>query len=794
MRKLFLQTKQKNKPKVIVLAIPTIDKLFIIFKYMKSTPPIHKEEKMEMQKAKSRTLPILIITILALSICATISVQAVTIAPTIKTIEIYDTVNKEWRQVTPYQGNVGDQVRVTVDGVTPGGLVQLYWDSTLMGAKNATGTEAKITFTVPASIAGTHYIKAKDVETNLITYVEFKVLPKITLSPSEVLPGDTVTVSGSGFAGSVSVTVLYNPSSPKYVENEKIGDADGSTKNFALSHKPVSPEKGVVIYVGGAPSTIDYTVNYVTGIVTFDKAPEAGDINASYYYYDATVTASTATNSVGSFIKSFKVPSTEAVDHYYKVLAVDAAGNYAYATLKVVAQKITLSPEKGFKGSTVTVTGRGFTAGETVDIRWYFAETATGTYITLVEGVEVGSDGTFSTSFKVPSVEDPTPPGTEYAVQAYSSDDKHAEATFTVIAPAKITLNPTSGKAGTTVQISGTWFTAGAEISFTFGGQALEVSPSPVYADENGAFTTYFDVPDVDAGTYVVQATDTEGVSATAKFKVIVPTIIIKTRATQYMPGDTISFYVNSSKDILGAYLEITDPNGMVFWSCVLGDSNITKIDSWYVLKSYLTASLPSDAPLGTWNFTAYDSKAKEEILATNLFTIVAKPSLQAVIDSIDKNTATVNSKLDSLAKQVSSLSDSVGSMSATVSSIKDTLTSSVTSIRNDISSVKGDIAALSSSMSTGFSNVNSALGTLTSSVNNLGGLSGQITSLGNTLSKSISDNANSIQTSIKNAQDAVSSQVKSSVGDLSTFLIIIGILAAITLVIEAAILIRRLS
>jgi hypothetical protein len=72
--------------------------------------------------------------------------------------------------------------------------------------------------------------------------------------------------------------------------------------------------------------------------------------------------------------------------------------------------------------------------------------------------------------------------------------------------------------------------------------------------------------------------------------------------------------------------------------------------------------------------------------------------------------------------------------------------------------------------------------------------LSSQITGLGNTLSKSISDNANSIQTSIKNAQDAVSSQVKSSVGDLSTFLIIIGILAAITLVIEAAILIRRLS
>jgi len=747
---------------------------------------------MEMQKAKSRTLTTFIIVILAFSMVLAVPAYALSVT----TVEVYNPDTESWEERS--YGNVGDQVRVTVDGVTPGALVKVYWDSIkawdgvagYLAEGYAEGTTAKIKITIPATVAGDHYIVVKDMESSLTAYITFEVQPKITLNPSKVLPGDTVTVSGSGFAGGVSVAILYRPTATS-IEGEDVGTGDGSTKNFALGHKPVSPEEDVVIYVGGEPSTIDYTVNYVTGVVTFETAPPNGaEITADYSYYTSVVSASTSTNSVGSFIKSFKVPSTEGAGGY-DVLAVDAAGNYASETLTVVLQKITLSPTKGFTGTTVTVSGRGFTADGTVDIRWYMDST----YITLVNDFPIGSDGTFSTTFKVPLVPDPTPPGVDYTVEAVDSEGLSAEATFTVIAPAEITLNPTSGKAGATVLISGKWFTPGAEVSFTFGGQALETSPSPVYADENGAFTTYFDVPDVDAGTYVVQATDTEGVSATAKFKVIVPIIIIKTRATQYMPGDTISFYVNSSEEIVGAYLEITDPNGMVFWSHELKEEDITPIDSsWYVLASYLTASLPSDAPLGTWNFTAYDSDAKEEILATNLFTVVAKPSLQAVIDSIDKNTATVNSKLDSLAKQVSSLSDSVGSMSATVSSIKDTLTSSVTSIRNDISSVKGDIAALSSSMSTGFSNVNSALGTLTSSVNNLGGLSGQITSLGNTLSKSISDNANSIQTSIKNAQDAVSSQVKSSVGDLSTFLIIIGILAAITLVIEAAILIRRLS
>jgi hypothetical protein len=171
------------------------------------------------------------------------------------------------------------------------------------------------------------------------------------------------------------------------------------------------------------------------------------------------------------------------------------------------------------------------------------------------------------------------------------------------------------------------------------------------------------------------------------------------------------------------------------------------------------------------------------------LFTVTGvSPDTQAILDKLAANQA-------DLLAQLKSLSDKIATLSNSVDSVKTTLTAGVQGIRSDIAGVKSDLATLSDSMSKGFSGVNSAIGTLSSSVDSMGkSLSSQITGLGNTLSKSISDNANSIQTSIKNAQDAVSSQVKSSVGDLSTFLIIIGILAAITLVIEAAILIRRLS
>jgi len=743
---------------------------------------------MEMQNAKSRTLTTLVIAILAFSMVLIPIANALS-APTL----------------SPSSGNVGDKITVSGASTTPGGLIQVYWDSVkawdgkagLLAEAYAVGTSYSVTIVIPNATQGTHYVIVKDVEASEVSFNSFTVNPKLTLNPSSVLPGDAVNVVGTGFAGSTSAVILYKPTE-NAVTNEAVGTGDGLTKAFYLDHAPVK-YGSVTVKLGGTPTT-GYTVDYVAGIIYFTTAPASGQaITADYTYYTATVTASASTNDVGFFTASFNVPSTETPGSSYNVLALDSKGNTVSVSLNVVAQKITLTPDKGYRGATVTVTGRGFAASKTVDIRWYLT---TSDYITVVDDYPVGADGTFTTTFTVPAVPDPTEPGTLYTVKAIDTAGNTASATFTVVAPAQITLNPTSGYVDTIVTITGRWFTPGALITFTFDSTSLATTPTPVYADGNGRFSVSFKVPNVAAGTYTITATDEKGVSATATFKVTVPITVIKTRSVQYMPGDTISIYANSTESLVNVRLVITDPNGMKFFEKTLTSSDIETIGGFNLLKwgSSVAGTLPTDAPLGSWNFTAYSSAGK--ILATNLFTVSAKPSLQA---SLDENTAKIlnqlntvksslDTKLDSLAKQVSSLSDSVGSMSATVSSIKDTLTSSVTSIRNDISSVKGDIATLSSSMSTGFSNVNSALGTLTSSVNNLGGLSGQITSLGNTLSKSISDNANSIQTSIKNAQDAVSSQVKSSVGDLSTFLIIIGILAAITLVIEAAILIRRLS
>ena len=158
-----------------------------------------------------------------------------------------------------------------------------------------------------------------------------------------------------------------------------------------------------------------------------------------------------------------------------------------------------------------------------------------------------------------------------------------------------------------------------------------------------------------------------------------------------------------------------------------------------------------------------------------------------------------LNANQNDLSTKLKALSDSMTTLSTSVSSLNTLLSKGVTDIRADIAGVKSDVKALSDSTTSGFKNVNSAIGTLSSSVSssvdNLGkSLSTKIDSLGTSLGKTVSDNANSIQSSIQSAQSATSDTIKKSVGDQGTLLLIIAILAAITVVIELAILIRRLS
>src|SRR5947209_1490001 len=118
---------------------------------------------------------------------------------------------------SPTSGHTGDSVTISGSGfvashaltVTVGGTSATI---TSGGTSDASG-HASITFTVPTIPAGSKAVVVSDGTNTATSGTNFTVTPKITLSPTTGNVGTTVTVSGSGFGASKTITATYGGSS-----------------------------------------------------------------------------------------------------------------------------------------------------------------------------------------------------------------------------------------------------------------------------------------------------------------------------------------------------------------------------------------------------------------------------------------------------------------------------------------------------------------------------------------------------------------------------------------------------
>jgi hypothetical protein len=136
-------------------------------------------------------------------------------------------------------------------------------------------------------------------------------------------------------------------------------------------------------------------------------------------------------------------PPTVTVDTTFYLAATDDGGATwtSAVTVTVTTQRpsITLTPTTQAPGGSVRVDGSGFTPGETVTL---FLERPGGTI--LASAIPVGADGTFTTTFTVPTVAQGT-----YRVIAQQGDTLQAEALLT-IAPTVVSPFSIRGTAGET--------------------------------------------------------------------------------------------------------------------------------------------------------------------------------------------------------------------------------------------------------------------------------------------------------------------------------------------------------
>ena len=632
--------------------------------------------------------------------------------------------------VSPSSGRVGLEVTVSGTDASKGGLVEIYWETlagALLGSTYADGAGAySKKVTIPEGTAGPHWIIVRDVSTGVTEAVAFTITAYITRSPTSGIPGDTVTVTGTGFAGTAparNVTVTFsNATYSKVVAavnatsagsfsvdftvpavdygsytitaTDQASTPNSATATFtvgaAITRSPTSGPTGQVVTITGrgfnktadkpititvdgvtakqvAPiktladgtfsgqiviptltagsKTISATDSVYTATTTYEVStgqttkitvsPTSGqqdwsiEISGSYFtrIADTPVTVkfgeipvgTFSTTATGTFAGTFTVPNLPTGT--YTVNATDANGLTAETTFIIAVNLIVVSPSSGPTGRSVTVTGYGFTSGTTANI-------TLGTHL-VKDGISVtAGTPSFTTSFIVPTI-----PADSYMVTVTDTAGLTASQTFTVTQTTQLILTPSTTQRGSTVAVEANYFTAtaGTDITFTLKNAtystSLTVTPaSPwteVKTNATGSFKGTFTVPSALAlGTYTINATDAEGLTAETSLTVALLTVTINTRNATYAQGDSGSFYISSTSPADGSIV-IYDTTGYPFNSISIATGDWVAFAGAYVVPYSKTIfQLPTDAELGTWTWTA----ELGDFTGAGTFTVVEKP------------------------------------------------------------------------------------------------------------------------------------------------------------------------
>ncbi len=428
------------------------------------------------------------------------------------------------------------------------------------------------------------------------------------------LPGDTINGTFYGFHATKNLAAILtttNPPESTAVTGEELATPNGVATEFkgTLSHRYLDhygilfktngvqqayDDGGGNIVDSGGPLTASGTIDYVTGAydIIFTTPPPSLPIGLTtdYRYFDTSSApgstlfhlGTSVTNSVGTAIITWKVPTNVAISTNNKVFTVESGGLMNSVDFRIMG--IQLNPSSGPTGETVTLTGSGFSPDE--------AWNASIGDKTLWNG-GISADGLLQggSGLLIPYG---LSPGT-YTIKVLDVDsDAETSAQFTVTYGTSITVTPDAAPNNYNVTISGRGFsylaTGPSDLSFTLYNKTatgvvdhvwnMDVrqnwpvgGPYTAKVDGTGLIRAYWIVPDspqIGAGTYYINATDADGYLGQATFNVLPKHVVATPRNATFARGDTITFQLEDSSiapPIDGSVLKIYDPNGTLVFN-----------------------------------------------------------------------------------------------------------------------------------------------------------------------------------------------------------------------------------
>ncbi|MCL0094159.1 hypothetical protein M1O53_04180 [Dehalococcoidia bacterium] len=338
--------------------------------------------------------------------------------------------------------------------------------------------------TVPPTadwLPGDVTITVGDVTENIVD-VAVLVRTAVITTPVSVTKGDVVALVFTRAAG------IGNPAPGSYT----LTVAGITSQPYTIGGITIDPKEGLVgteVAVSGVgfdpPETVD---------VYFEVLDAAGNVTGRKLVMD-----NAAVGAGGAFTGTFDVPATVPAVPNNEIVSVPP-GDHRVRTeatvvdhsvtfeVTIVDPVITLDPATAVPGTTITVSGEHFPAGERVLVRWDGPEGM------LIGFATTDGAGTFATSVIIPlaapgdyridvHVEDPPPAGADHAA-------------FTIPAPV-VTLTPAEGPVRQTVTVTGEHFPALSTIVIRWRGRTPGniMLPPEALTNALGAFSTQVTVP-----------------------------------------------------------------------------------------------------------------------------------------------------------------------------------------------------------------------------------------------------------------------------------------------------------
>ena len=515
--------------------------------------------------------------------------------------------------LTPTSGSVGSTVTVSGSYFAANSAITVKFAATTVATTTSTSTgviPSGVTFTVPSSGTGAQTVTVTDAYSNSAT-ATFTVA-SIALSPTSGVVGSTVTVSGSGFVPSHSVTITYDGSTVATTTSTSSGSIPSGV-SFSVPAS-VAGSNTVQASDGTNSATATFTITSAISLsptsgtvgstVTITATGMLGSHSVTATFAGTAVTLSTSTTtSTGGLSATFTVPSATSGSN---TVQLSDGTNSPTATFTVTSA-ISLSPTSGTVGSTVTITATGMLGSHSV------TATFAGTAVTLSTSTTTSTGG-LSATFTVPSAS-----SGGQTVQLTDGTNSPT-ATFTVISA--ISLSPTSGSVGSTVTITATGMHSSSAVTAKFGSTAVTLSTSTTTS--TGGLLATFTVPSAVAGAQTVTLTDNTN-SPTASFTV------------------TPAINLSPSQGATSVKVKVTG-NGFAANSAVTIQFDGTTVNSTTststgaIPSSGVIFTVPSSAIVGSHTVTATDGSSNS---ASATFIVTGTPAVVAS-NQADADTSTV--------------------------------------------------------------------------------------------------------------------------------------------------------